>query len=566
MDLTRLEQLIDTGRSLLTELDLNVVLQRLLEVARDVTSARYAAVGVLDEDRSGLERFITSGVDAPTHAAIGELPSGRGVLGVLITDPRPLRLPDVSGHPKSYGFPLAHPEMRTFLGVPITVRGSAWGNLYLTEKAHGEFTKDDEEAAVVLADWAAMAIWNARLHADVRARRDELERANRGLETTTEIARALGGLVDLPQMLELVVKRSRALVNARAAMLALIEGDEIVVATVAGEGVTAVAGTRLPLEGSLVGSALRTGRLLRVEDVPMEAFARREVGARTALVAPMIFHGRALGALSMFDRMGGNLRFTNEDERLLEAFAASAAAAVATAQNAGADALRRSIEASDEERRRWARELHDETLQQLAGLRVLLSGARRAGDARRTAGALDAALEQLTGSITDLRGLIADLRPAALDELGLGPALETLAARVRDSSSVELDLDVELRGEEGNGAERLAPDLESAAYRILQEALTNVTKHAAARRVAVRVTDAEGDAELCLSIRDDGQGFDPAVVTGGFGLLGMRERVGLAGGSIEVTSAPGQGTRITARLPVRRGAREVPLTHLPDTG
>ena len=196
MNEARLRRLLDVGRSLLSELDPDVVLDRLLEVAQELTSARYAAIGVLDERREALEQFITKGIDEETHRAIGELPHGRGVLGVLIRDPKPLRLADVNAHPESYGFPLAHPPMHTFLGVPITVHGDVWGNLYLTEKREGEFTEEDEESVTVLADWAAIAISNARLYRDVRQRRDELQRANRVLETTTEIGRALGGVTD----------------------------------------------------------------------------------------------------------------------------------------------------------------------------------------------------------------------------------------------------------------------------------------------------------------------------------------------------------------------------------
>src|SRR5215213_9944661 len=205
MDEHRLRRLVDVGRSLVTVLDPEAVFERLLEVARELTGARYAAIGVLDERRERLERFLTAGIDEDTHRAIGDLPRGRGVLGVLIRDPQPLRLPDVGAHPESYGFPLAHPPMKTFLGVPILVHGEAWGNLYLTEKAGGDFTPDDEEAVKVLADWAAIAIANARLYRDVQLRHDELQRANRGLETTTEVARALGGVTDVDRVLELVV-------------------------------------------------------------------------------------------------------------------------------------------------------------------------------------------------------------------------------------------------------------------------------------------------------------------------------------------------------------------------
>ena len=265
MDARRLRRLLDVGRSLITELEPEAVFTRLLAVARELTGARYAAIGVLDERREGLERFLTSGIAEDAHRAIGDLPGGLGVLGVLTSDPRPLRLADVGAHPQSYGFPAAHPPMTSFLGVPIVIEGQAWGNLYLTEKAGGEFTDEDEEAAVVLADWAAIAITNARLYRDVRERRDELERTNRGLETTTEISRALAGVTDLGQVLELVVKRSRALLDARVAEIALLEGDEFVIAAVAGEGVEGRRGLRLRIDDSLAGMALKSGRLERIE-------------------------------------------------------------------------------------------------------------------------------------------------------------------------------------------------------------------------------------------------------------------------------------------------------------
>jgi signal transduction histidine kinase len=547
MEQQRLRRLLDVGRALIEELDPDLVLDRLLEVAQELTGARYAAIGVLDERREVLEQFITKGIDEETHRAIGDLPHGRGVLGVLIRDPQPLRLPDVGAHPESYGFPLAHPPMHTFLGVPIVVHGDAWGNLYLTEKDLGEFTQDDEDAVMVLADWAAIAIANARLYRDVRQRRDELQRANRGLETTTEIARALGGVTDVERVLELVVKRSRALINARAAELALVDGDELVVAAVAGQGVHGARGVRLPIEGSVAGVALRTGKSQRFSEVPEQSFARRTLGARSALVTPMVFRNRSIGFLSVFDRMSGDGAFSEEDERLLQAFAASAATAVATAQTASSEALQRSVKASEQERKRWARELHDETLQELAGLKVLLSGARRSEDRARLDRAVDQAIEMLGHGIENLRSLITELRPAALDELGTVPAVRALVERVRATSGLEIELDVALADEEG----RTSPEVEAAVYRVVQEALTNVVKHAEAKHVAIRIADADDDGQLLVVIEDDGCGFDPHETGSGFGLLGMRERVTLVQGQLEVTSRPGDGTRLTATIPIQ---------------
>jgi signal transduction histidine kinase len=546
MDEARLRRLLNVGRSLISELEPEAVLQRLLDVARELTGARYAAIGVLDERREDLERFLTAGIDEETHRQIGDLPRGRGVLGVLISEPRPLRLANVGAHPRSYGFPLAHPPMTTFLGVPILIDGDAWGNLYLTEKDGGEeFSEDDEEAAVVLAGWASIAIANARLYRAVSERKDELERAIRGLETTTEISRALGGVTDVDRVLELVVKRSRALVDARAAEIALVEGDHFVIAAVAGEGVEGMQGMRVPIEGSLAAEAMRTGRANRFLHVPPDTFAAREMGARTAIVTPMMFRNRPVGFLIAMDRMVGDRVFGEDDQRLLQAFAASAATAVATAQTAGDEALRRSLEASESERARWARELHDETLQAMAGLRVLLSGARRSGDPDRIMAAMGDAIDLLEHGIADLRALITDLRPAALDELGTQAALETLIARVAQQSGLEIELEFE-----SDTLARHSTEIESTMYRLVQEGLTNVVKHARATRVDVRVIDTDEAVEILL--RDDGEGFDPTAGAAGFGLIGMRERISLVHGTLDIESAAGSGTTLRARIPLRR--------------
>ncbi len=551
MNERRLRRLLDVGRSLVSELDPELVLVRVLDVARELTGATYAAIGVLDARRESLERFVTVGIDEDTHRQIGELPRGHGVLGELIGDPRPLRLHDVGAHAHSYGFPVGHPSMTTFLGVPILIEGEAWGNLYLTEKEGGEFTDDDEEAATVLAGWAAIAIANARLYRTVHERRDELERAIRGLETTTEISRTLGGVTDLERVLELVVKRSRALLDARAAEIALIDGDQFVIAAIAGEGVSGLQGARVPIGGSLAGEALRTGRPQRYDRVAPDSFAARELGAATAIVTPMLFRNRPVGFLIVIDRLGDQ-PFDDEDERLLQAFAASAAVAVATAQSAGDEALRRSVAASEAERGRWARELHDETLQQLAGMRVLLAGARRGGDPARLAVANDDAIEMLDEGIADLRALITDLRPAALDEFGTQAALETLAARVERQSGLAIDIAVDLAFARGDAPTRHATEIESTIYRLAQEGLTNVVKHAQARRVQVRVSETTEAVELM--IHDDGHGFEIDDRTPGFGLLGMRERVALVRGTLELTSRPGAGTTLRVRIPVRRSA------------
>ena len=294
LDAARLQRLIAVGRELVSELELDAVLDRLLETAQDLTGARYAAVGVLDENRRDLARFITRGVDAETARTIGDLPRGRGVLGALITDPEPLRLDDVSSHPASYGFPPGHPPMGNFLGVPVLIRGEAWGNLYLTEKAGG-FDADDEEAAIVLAAWAAVAIHNARLYTDVQARRNELERAVRGFEATASIARAVGGETDLGRVLELITKRGRALVEARTVLIMLLEGGDLVVTAAAGDA-SVETGGRIPVEGSTSGEVLASLRPRRMADLEQGLqLPVQRLGipaAQAALFVPLVYRGR----------------------------------------------------------------------------------------------------------------------------------------------------------------------------------------------------------------------------------------------------------------------------------
>src|SRR4051794_8738302 len=545
LDRERFERLIDAGRSLMADLDVDLVLERVLETARDLTGARYAALGVLDEARRELARFTTKGIDAETHRAIGDPPRGRGILGLLIDDPRPLRLEDVGMHPRSYGFPPGHPPMTTFLGVPVRIRGEAWGNLYLTEKEGGEpFTRQDEASAMVLADWAGIAIEHARLYEAVDARRHELERAVRGLEATVTIARAIGGETELSRVLELMVKRGRALVDARSVLILLRSGEELQVVTGAGD-VRAGRADTLDPRHSAVADALERQRTVRVEDVERElGLLGEQIGvpdASAALIVPLVFRGRAMGVLMAFDRLAGTGAFSPEDEDLLQGFAASAATAVAHAQSVEADRLRHSIQAAEEERRRWARELHDETLQALAGLRLTLRAAARSYDLDAMREALDVAAEQVSGEIANLRSIIAELRPAALDELGLGPALRTLVENAASRHGLEVDASVDLP------EQRLEPDYETVVYRLVQEALTNVSKHAGATRVVVGV--ALEDGRLLVSIRDDGAGFDPSASGPRLGRAGMRGRVDLVGGELQINSGEG-GTTVSASLPL----------------
>ena len=547
---------LGVARGVLGDLDLERVLQRVLGSARELAGARYAAIGVLDDSRTALARFITTGVDESTRGEIGSLPTGRGLLGELIRDPRPLRVACVGDHPRSYGFPAGHPPMGSFLGVPVMVAGEPFGNLYLTEKlGGGEFTAADERAVVGLAEFAGIAIDHARRYSGLETHRDELKQTVDALGVMVEISRAIGGQTDLPLILTLVAKRGRALVSARALVIELQVDDGLEVVAAAGELPANLVGRKMPLEGSVAQAALRTGATQRPGDELNRArfndhgLGRFGFDAEDGLIVPLVFHGQPLGVLVAVDRLAGGPRFTAQDERLLEAFATSAATAVATAQSVATERQRQRLAAAEQERARWARELHDETLQGLAALRIALGAADRSGGLEVLQAAVRAAVGQLEGDMSSLRALITELRPAILDDLGTKAAIEALAERV-GNSGLTVEATVELAYESRRAAQRHTPELELTMYRIVQEALTNAAKNGHATRGIVEVI--EGAATIQVSIRDDGTGFDPATRTEGFGVLGMRERVALLHGTLEIESAPGHGTTVRSTLPVQR--------------
>jgi signal transduction histidine kinase len=373
LDQPQLRQSTQIGVDVVSNLDLESLFKQIVERAREITGAKYAALGILNASRDGLARFITAGMSEAEIEAIGEYPSGRGVLGLLIEHPEPIRMHRVSEHEASFGFPEHHPHMESFLGAPVKIEGEAYGHLYLTDKEDGDFDDDDQAAVEALAMWAAIAINNA--------------------------------------------------------------------------------------------------------------------------------------------------------------------------QYVRADRLRSTIAAAENERHRWALELHDETLQGLGALRIMLAAAQRSGNADTMKSAIDEALEQLSLEITGLRGLITELRPAALDSLGLEAALESLARRV--AATADFNLEIELKFD-NPGRTKRATENEIAAYRLVQEALTNAAKHSRASHVSVVVRRTEESIEI--NVTDNGVGFDTDQATEGFGLSGMRERLALSQSVLTISSAPGDGTTVAANL------------------
>ncbi|HEY5198580.1 MAG TPA: GAF domain-containing sensor histidine kinase [Solirubrobacteraceae bacterium] len=457
-DPLRIRRLLDSGRALVADLDPQAVLVRTLAVAREVTGARYGALGILDGERAELEQFLTLGIDDQTRDAAGVRSRLRGLLTTQIAGRVPQRLADAGGHPGADRSPAGDPQVYSFLGAPILIADTSWGALCLTEKQDGEFTQADEEAAVILAGWAGTAVENAHRYGASERRRIAYEQALGGAPPARDVTVGLGGETDLERVLDLIVKRGRTLID--------------------------------------------TG------------------------------HPQAGGA-------------ADDARELLDEFAASATKSVAMAQSAESNRLRSLMAAGDAERTRWARELHDETLQGLGAIRLLLAAARRRGDPTQTEVTVDEAIGHIEQEIDNLHAIISDLRPGALDELGLRPALEALLERRGADGGLTMTSTLILPDPQA-AEPRLEPEIESTVYRVVQEALTNIVKHAEAQTVRVAVTASAG--AVSIEVRDDGIGFAAGARSSGFGLVGMRERVRLAGGTVRIDSGP-TGTHVRAALP-----------------
>ncbi len=539
----RLRALFAAGLVVSSELSLDALLHRLVETAAELTSARYAALGVIDTSGSELEQFVTHGIDADTRAEIGSLPRGRGILGVLIRDAKPLRLHDLAEDPRSVGFPPAHPPMRSFLGVPILLRGVSYGNLYLTEKEGGEdFTQEDEDLVILLAGHAAVAIENARLY-------EASTRWSRQLQSLEEVGNALATETDLDRLLDLVARRLRELVGARVVALTLPSGeDDLRFAAVAGEGAADLLGETISRSGSKSGKVFARRRSERIDSVIDDPEVHQEVtrrlGARTGMWVPLIARDRAIGVLEIHDKEGADARFSDDDLRLAETFAARAAVAVELSQRVARDALSRVVQAQELERGMLARELHDETGQALTSILLGLKPLEEALSDHPARAALAELREHVVAAMQDVRRLAVQLRPAVLDDFGLVAALERLTETFAEQTGIRVDFHSAL------GEKRLPGQVETALYRVVQESLTNIVKHASARRVSISV--ARRDSSVAAVIEDDGDGFDPRVVReGGVGLLGMRERLALLDGRMEIESRPGAGTTLVAEVPFR---------------
>jgi signal transduction histidine kinase len=524
-----------------SEASLEDVLQKMTEVAAKLVDARYAALGVLDRNGSHLDRLITTGIDEETRARIGDLPGDHGVLRILLREGRPARIADVTAEQHFFGFPPAHPQMRSFLGAPIFVRGIVYGDLYLAEKKDGEFTEVDEEIVTLLAAQAGLTIEKVQIH-------EGATNWIRQLEVLDDLSRSLIEERDVSRLLELVAHRLRELVDARAVLISLPApsgGLRVVVAD--GDGVTDIVGYDIPSE-SKHARAFARGKTERVDallaDPEVDQVLAGRVGGVTALLIPLTFHERAIGIISAFNKNAPDPRFTDADVRLGEAVATRAALAVHLSERVARETVDAILEAQEAERGRVARELHDETGSALTAILLGLSvidGAATLPEARHASEALR---KNARSTLENVARLAFALRPPALDEFGLASALKGLSRSLEERGGPTVDLEIDLPADT-----RLPAKLETAVFRVTQEALTNVVKHAAAK--TVRITLARRERSVVLAIEDDGVGVsETRTDDGGFGLVGMHERVASLNGSLEIASTGGSGTRLSIEIPL----------------
>jgi len=533
----RLQSLLKAVVQIGSHLELPSVLRSVAETAAELADAQYAALGVVDPTaESRLAQFITVGVDEPTHQIIGDLPHGRGVLGLLIREPRPIRLANLSDHPSSYGFPPGHPPMHTFLGVPIIIRGQTFGNLYLTEKrGGGEFSEADEQVVSALATAAGLAVQNARLY-------EQAQQRQQWLEATGSIqSRLLAG--DAPsEVFPDVVSTARELAAADVAYLALPVGDGTLrVEAADGKGGTELQGRVIP-EKSLAVAVMRDATAAAVVDARVDErvwpglLDAADMGP--ALYVPLGAAAGAVGTL-VVARLAGAAAFSDDALRLVDTFAGQAAIAL----RLGAAAADREQVAILSDRDRIARDLHDLVIQRLFATGMSLQGAARSIQPPEIGERVQRAVDDLDETIKEIRTSIFALQSPA-PHAGEGVRAAVLAA-VKAAAAGPLGFapQVDFAGP----VDTLVPSgIAEQLVAVIREALSNVARHAEATAVTISVTAGPGRVELVVS--DNGVGIEDGVATSG--LANLQRRAGDLGGEFSVTRRDGGGTEVRWQAPL----------------
>jgi len=521
----RLDGLLDAMLVVASGLELDETLRTIVHTAIELVDARYGAVGVRGQDHELIE-FIYEGIDEQMHEKIGHLPEGLGVLGVLIDDPKPIRLDNISHHAASVGFPPNHPPMRTFLGVPVRIRGEVYGNLYLTEKAGGQpFSEDDEVLVQALAAAAGIAIDNARLYEASRTRQS-------WIEATRDIGTELLSGTDPVRVFRLVADESRVLSGAATTLVAVPADPELPATETTELVIAATAGIdelmdmhAIPVEGTVIGEAFvqrLPGHFDSLTLIPGDATV-----TGPALVLPLRATGAVAGVLVAL-RPAGAPPFSSDQLDMMSAFADQAALAW---QMASAQRQMRELSILTD-RDRIARDLHDHVIQRLFAVGLALQGTIPRARSPEVQ-------QRLTGCVDDLQDVIQEIRTAIFDLHGASSGVTRLRQRLDEAVAQFATSEVRTTVQYVGPLSVVDAALADHAEAVVREAVSNAVRHADATSLAVTVSVAD---DLCIEVVDDGRGI-PDDVTGS-GLTNLHQRAVEASGTFTVEALPGRGTKL----------------------
>lgn len=545
----RLVALHRASLELVSDLSLETVLERIVTLAREQSGARYAALGVVN-DAGDLVQFIPIGMTKQEIERLAHPPIGRGLLGALRNELEPVRIPEISTDPRSVGFPKNHPEMHSFLGVPIVQGERLLGQIYLTDKMdYPEFTLEDERVLETLAAYAAIAITNAR-HYDQFVRRDrELQTRNDDLKLLNEVATTLTSSLDIDEILAKTLVLVMGYLGVEAGEIFLVEDGEqdLHLALHRGDFEETFSNLdRFRIGQGFIGMVAATGKMLVSMDLRQDMRYLRpsvlEAGFQFICCIPLTSGGKVVGVLSAASR-----RQPKMEERQLNMLTAIGTWAGVTIENARLNRQSRRL-AVLEERERIGMDLHDGIIQSIYGVGLALDFARMALDedpveARKK---IEESISSLNSTIRDIRAYILDLRPRQFHGDDLKQGLQRLADEFQSNSTTR----VTLMGPE-DGLVDFPAQNATALFHICQESLANVAKHARAQYAEVHLWTSRD--RVLLEISDDGRGFDlrKMNITLGHGLSNMHSRARKVGGDVEITSSPGSGTTVLAWVPRR---------------
>ncbi len=529
-----LEAVVEVGRSL----DLDTALKQIVEAAVTLVRARYGALGVIGEG-GRLVEFIPVGLNDAEIAAIHHWPEGRGLLGALISDPRPLRLADISDSPQSFGFPPGHPPMRSFLGVPVRIRDEVYGNLYLTGKQGDvQFDGEDEALLVALAAAAGVAVDNARLY-------EEARRQQRWQRASGEVTRSLLSGAAIGDVLAEVTRQALEMSGADLVALAVPTPDRrsLVIQYAAGEGAREALGLVLPIASSISGIVLSSGDPVMLDDFGhddrVEPAARRHLPLGPSIVLPLGAPGDVRGVFTV-GRSQGAMPLAPEAVEMVTTFAAQAGIALELAEHRS-DAERLAVL---QDRDRIARDLHDLVIQRLYATGMSLQGAMPLIDRPEASQRVSSAVDALDETIREIRSTIFSLQARGdTKQHGLRAKLLDVVGEMTPALGFAPALRLV-----GPLDDQVPADAAEHLLGALREALSNAARHAGASQVNVTI---EAGPELVLRVSDDGTGIGPS--TRRSGLANLAERATGLGGRLQLGVPAGGGTELDWRVPISEG-------------